>query len=256
MAKLILSDRIQIEKRSAEVSFECSDSSLPVNNDNLAVKAAHAFFRASGLGSGVHISLQKNIPTAAGLGGGSSDAAAVLVGLNAMFSQPLSVKELYIIGKELGADVPFFINEENCSRATGIGDVLSPVRLKGKFTIVLVNPGFQVSTRWVYENFALTIPGNPYILGREGQEEAGARLFSRHDFSWLINDLESVTCARYPQLSLIKSHMKRFGAAASLMSGSGPTVFGIFSNLQDARKCADYFMKSGSGWIFTTEFRQ
>jgi 4-diphosphocytidyl-2-C-methyl-D-erythritol kinase len=256
MAKLALSDRIQIEKRAAKVSFACSDSSLPVNDDNLAVKAAHAFFRASDLGSGVHISLQKNIPIAAGLGGGSSDAAAVLLGLNAMFFLPLSAKKLYAIGRGLGADIPFFINGENCSRAIGIGDVLSPVRLKGKYTIVLVNPGFQVSTRWAYENFALTTPGNPYILGREWQDEAGDRVFGARDFTRLINDLESVTCARYPQVSLIKNHMKRFGAIASLMSGSGPTVFGIFSNLQYARKCVDYFKTSGSGRVFITEFRQ
>ena len=256
MAKLGLSDRLTIARRTEGIRLQCLQSDLPENEDNLAVKAARIFFATSHMKGGVDILLEKKIPVAAGLGGGSSDAAAVLLTLNKLFDQPLQGEELLRLGGDLGADVPFFISPLNCVRAGGIGEILSPVRMEGNYSVLLVNPGFAVATRWVYENFALTTPVNPYILGREWQDKTDDRVFSRHYLSKLTNDLESVTCARHPAIVSIKDRMRQFGALAALMSGSGPTVFALFDDALSAQRCSAHFSAKYETGIFVTRFRQ
>lgn len=256
MAKLELADRLTLAAGPVGIRLRCPDSGLPENEDNLVFRAAKSFLAASGIKGGVDLLLEKKIPVAAGLGGGSSDAAAVLLGLNELFVQPLGNEELLRLAAGLGADVPFFVSSFNCARAGGIGEILSPVRMEGNFAVVLVNPGFPVATHWVYKNFALTTPVNPYILGREWQDKAEDRAFSRHYLPELANDLESVTCARYPEIDTIKDWMRQFGAVAALMSGSGPTVFGIFEDATAARSCARRFAEKYGTGVFLTAFRQ
>ena len=176
------------------------------------------------------------MPIAAGLGGGSSDAGAVLRGLNRLLDVGLSGEQLLELARPLGADVPFFVTEYNVAEGTGIGDVLKPVSGLADYWVVLVNPDFEVSTKWVYENFALTTSGNPYILApglnRIPTEESGENMavFAQDGGFNLFNDLESVTIGRFPELAEIKNQLQRDGAVGSLMSGSGPTVFGIFQD--------------------------
>ena len=226
MQKLGLCDRIVLTVRERSgIRLKCNRDDLPVDETNLAWRAAAAFFAASRQGTryGVDIELEKNIPVAAGLGGGSSDAGTVFKGLNALFDNEFSESVLLDFGRKLGADVPFFITEYNAVLATGIGDRMEPVQSLDQCTFLLINPGFTVSTRWVYENFALTRDTKNSTLPGFRKSDPDALLPTG-----MTNDLEWVTIGRYPELAEIKRKLLAAGAAAALMSGSGPTVFGIF----------------------------
>lgn len=226
MQKLDLCDAISLRlRRDAEITLNCSDSSIPADCTNLAWKAAEVFFAASaiGKGRGVDIFLEKRIPAAAGLGGGSSDAGTVLRGLNSLFNGEFSDRELLDLALPLGADVPFFASGLDAVLATGVGEVMQPVPSVAACYFLLVNPGFPVSTRWVFENYALT-------TGFKNSKLAGFQKNSDGSLSLdvLENDLERITIGRYPELADIKETLLAVGAKAALMSGSGPTVFGVF----------------------------
>ncbi|MBU0966194.1 MAG: 4-(cytidine 5'-diphospho)-2-C-methyl-D-erythritol kinase [Proteobacteria bacterium] len=252
MQKLTLADEITLSSVSMGIKLQCPGSDLAADESNLVHKAAVLFFKKTGLKIGVEIELVKNIPIAAGLGGGSSDAAAVLTGLNTLFSAGLSDKELMELGLSLGADVPFFVSGCSAAIATGVGEKLAKIDSLNECWFVLVNPGFPVSTKWVFENFdraqtvnfTLTSGDNPYILGREINDSIPEKLF---------NDLESVTAARYPEVSKIKKELTDLGASSVLMSGSGPTVFGIFMDFGLATQCAIYLQHAYTGMVFLTE---
>lgn len=241
MVKITLADRLHLTKRDFGITVHCPESNLPTGEDNLVYRAAQSFFVTLGTGGGVHIVLEKKVPIAAGLGGGSSDAAAVLRGLNTLYGSPFSVMALVDLARPLGADVPFFVDECIAAWATGIGSDIQAEAVDPAGWIVLVNPGFPVSTKWVYENFTLTREGNPYILGRDfvhGHNEC-VKLGNLP----LYNDLEAVTLGKYPELGRIKDELMADGACGALMSGSGPTVFGIFENKAQAQKSLARFAK-------------
>jgi 4-diphosphocytidyl-2-C-methyl-D-erythritol kinase len=226
MQKLGLSDRITLTLREGSgIQLRCTQVDLPADETNLAWRAAAAFFAVSRQGTqyGVDITLEKNIPVAAGLGGGSSDAGAVLKGLNILFGNEFSEDVLLDIGRRLGADVPFFVTGHEAVLATGIGEKMMPVHSLNTCTFLLVNPGFTVSTRWAYENYALTRDTKNSTL-------PGFRKLAPDPFllTEITNDLEQVTISRYPEIAEIKKRLRDAGAAAALMSGSGPTVFGVF----------------------------
>ncbi|MCF6187369.1 MAG: 4-(cytidine 5'-diphospho)-2-C-methyl-D-erythritol kinase, partial [Desulfobulbaceae bacterium] len=169
MQKLSLYDRLEIEKTAGcEVNLECPDSDLPVNDENIVLRAALLFH--SSLQDrlpdnfGVRIILRKKIPVAAGLGGGSSDAAAMLIGLDRLFRTGCSKQELARLGLQLGADVPFFIYDRPVAWATGIGEELTEAQGLEDGSVLLVNPGFPVSTKWVYENLPLTLKQKDFNL--------------------------------------------------------------------------------------------
>ena len=232
MQRVSLCDRIQISLTEAPgVRVACSDPLLPVDADNIAGRAAKRLLEKARRSCGVEIVIEKNIPVAAGLGGGSSDAAAVLTGLNQMLELGLGREELMAEGVCLGADVPFFIFGET-AWATGIGEVLAPFEIPLPLWYVLVNPGFAVSTAWVYGNLELTTPGTVAKMPGFPRKEADLA-------SLLHNDLERVTAGRFPDISRIKDRLLSLGAFASLMSGSGPTVFGVFSDESTALKAAE-----------------
>lgn len=252
MQKLKFADEVILSSVSSGIKLHCSATDLAADEKNLAHRAAVLFFKKTGLKTGVEIKLVKNIPIAAGLGGGSSDAAAVLTGLNTLFSAGLSENELMDLGLSLGADVPFFVSGCNSAIATGIGEKLQEKKSLKECWIILVNPGFPVSTKWVFENFdrvqpvnfALTSGDNPYILGREIDGSMPEKLY---------NDLESVTTARYPEVSKLKNELTELGASGVLMSGSGPTVFGIFTDFALATQCAISLQYIYPGRVFLTE---
>ncbi|MFH1217471.1 MAG: 4-(cytidine 5'-diphospho)-2-C-methyl-D-erythritol kinase [Pseudomonadota bacterium] len=242
MQKLDLVDSITLEARSSGISLDCPDSELAEDENNLAYKAAVLFFRETGIDGGVKIILKKHIPIAAGLGGGSSDGATILKGLNLLYAHPLSEAEMMNLGLALGADVPFFVSDFCAALATGVGEKLEKRESLENCYFLLINPGFPVSTKWVFENldhsqlgnFALTIKGNPFILGPLSGN-------SQSDVNG--NDLEQVTIRRYPEIGEIKSMLVDCGAATALMSGSGPTVFGIFTDLDQASRCRKEMLK-------------
>ncbi|EKD35429.1 MAG: hypothetical protein ACD_75C01914G0001, partial [uncultured bacterium] len=230
MQKLLLHDTLELELfPGSGVIFSCDDPSVPSDAANLAVKAAEAFFaacrRSDGYGARIH--LQKRIPVAAGLGGGSSDAGTVLRGLNTFFGGEFSDGELIDIARPLGADVPFFAVEHNAVLAGGIGDVMYPVDSMGDCSFILVNPGFFVSTAWVFQNLTLTRPPKNSKLSCFQKYKSTPLSFSE-----MHNDLEQVTCAKHPEIDKIKESLTVAGAVKVLMSGSGPTVFGIFPDAE------------------------
>ncbi len=240
MQRVSLSDRIDIELSATPgVRVACSGLALAEGEENIAGRAARRILELAGSGRGVDIVIDKQIPVAAGLGGGSSDAAAVLVALDQMLGLGLGKKALMAEGARLGADVPFFIFEKT-AWASGVGDELEGVDGLPDLWYVLVNPGISVSTAWVYGNLGLTSKSVEATL-------PGFFRTSQDVVALLYNDLERVTVARYPVVADIKGRLLEFGASGSLMSGSGPTVFGVFEEESSARKAAET-LADVEGW--------
>lgn len=247
MQKVGLYDEIHLEKIPAGITLRCPDSDLPENGDNLVVRATRLFLdrfadRISDP-SGIRIVLKKKIPVAAGLGGGSSDAASVLTGLRKLLEVDCTLEELLELGSRLGADVPLFISPIPAAWATGIGDELQRAVAISDYFVLLVNPGFSVSTHWVYENFRLTDNLQNDIIKHPASSNGA---ISDCDFlhrailpTELYNDLELVTLARHKELRSLKERLVQLGAACAMMSGSGPTIFGLFSreNEKGAKEC-------------------
>jgi len=236
MQKVELFDVLHLSRGGDTIELSAPGSGLPEDQGNLVCKAAHAFFEATGEKKGIKIVMEKNIPVAAGLGGGSSDAAAVVKGLNFLLDTGLKQEGLMQIAGPLGADVSFFIQECSAAIATGIGDCLNAVEPSNEFWFLLVNPGFGLSTKWVYENLPLTFGPNPYILARIRKMQGNLQAANPRLFEELGNDLEVVSIKRFPEIGDIKNELKEGGAVVSLMSGSGPTVFGLFAGKEDAQR--------------------
>lgn len=250
MQKVSLFDELVLKKAGSGLELVCPDGKSPSGRENLVFRAAELFLKHIGAtvhSFGVHLTLNKRIPVAAGLGGGSSDAAATLTGLNELSRAGLSRHELAVLGVQLGADVPFFLNQAPAALAQGIGEVLSPAEPLGDYTIVLVNPGFAVSTRWVYQQFDLTSIG----LADNLQSSR-----DRVDDLVLVNDLEQVTLRRYPIIADLKKEILQRGATAALMSGSGPTVFGLFADKELAWRAARFFQLGFAGTYLVEPVRR
>ncbi len=210
------------------VRLECDHPGIPVNEGNLAWRAAAAFFHAAGVAGGVRIQITKRIPVAAGLGGGSADAAGVLLALNRIYGSVLTGHCLAALARTLGADVPFFLYQRP-ALATGVGEQLNLVEGIPDYPLVLVKPPLEVSTRWVYQSLKLTRGASRIKL-----RTLLARPWRLHEL--MENDLESVTLAEYPALGQIKQWLLENGAIGALMSGSGPTVFGVFRRSSEAEQ--------------------
>ena len=208
---------------------------LPVNENNLAYRAAELLMKEFGIQEGIKIILDKHIPVAAGMAGGSSNAAAVLFGMNRMFSLGLSQKELMDRGVSLGADVPYCIMRGTVL-AEGIGEKLTPLPPMPRCFVLLAKPSISVSTKMVYEKLdSHEIAKHPDIDGIiEGLK--GRDLLSVA--ACMGNVLEKVTVEAYPVIDEIKEVMKKQGALNAMMSGSGPTVFGLFDDKKKAKKAA------------------
>ena len=243
MQKINLCDEMSFDLKGNEVKVACPGGLAPENNNNIAFRAAETILSDVSCHSGVEITIHKRIPVAAGLGGGSSNAATTLVVLNEMTGMKRSTDELMRMGAKLGADVPFFVFGKT-ALASGIGDRLKPVDDIPKLWFILVNPGFEVSTRDIYEKVRLGLTKGPikYSIPRF--------VMMSHVAEWLSNDLERVTLPLYPVLSDIKRLLMVNGALGSLMSGSGPTVFGIFRNEADAERAECSMKEARIGSVF------
>ncbi|MBI1909226.1 MAG: 4-(cytidine 5'-diphospho)-2-C-methyl-D-erythritol kinase [Deltaproteobacteria bacterium] len=227
MTRVSLADEIQLEKTSAGVELISESQELPADRTNLAYRAAELFFQKTGCPGGIKIILRKNIPVAAGLGGGSSNAATVIKGLAQLYDVSLEDSSWIEETKKLGADIPFFM-KEGPQIAEGVGERLTPLKNLPKLSLILVNPGFPVSTREVFEAYSSPLTGTGKVASLPphlGDSPFG----SLEDLlPFLENDLEKVVLDRYPVVGEIKKELSKRGAAASLMSGSGPTVFAVF----------------------------
>jgi 4-diphosphocytidyl-2-C-methyl-D-erythritol kinase len=239
MQRVDLCDEITISlTKNSSISVSCDKSSVPGGPGNIAWKAANALLELTNRTQGVEISIIKNIPVAAGLGGGSSDAASVLMGMNEMFELGLSDQRLMEIGVTLGADVPFFIFKKT-ALAEGIGEALTIMPEMPAAWILLVNPGVHVSTAWVYKNLLLTNPGELNKLPDSYRN-------LRDVCSIFANDLESVTIPAFPVIAEIKNAMLQHGALGAMMSGSGPTVFGLYQDKDTAEQAREALTKDTS----------
>lgn len=224
MVPVSLYDELTIEVSGGqpEVRVTCDDPAVPGDETNLVYKAAALLCRETGIQAKISIALRKFIPPGAGLGGGSSDAAAVLKGLNVLLALRLSEDQLCSLGVRLGADVPFFI-PCHPAKVTGIGEILTAVPPLPSRWLVIVVPPFGVSTPWAYRRFdELPSAGMPPV------DVPRQWLTNQWAAELLINDLERVVLPEYPQIGRIKAHLLRLGAEGALMSGSGSAVFAVF----------------------------
>lgn len=217
---------------SGAITLACSDAFLPLDEKNLAYRAAKVMMDRFGLSCGFDIHIEKNIPIAAGLAGGSTDAAAVIKAINTLCGLDLSIEAMQEIGFTLGADVPFCFLE-GCAIARGLGEVLTPIRGFEHAWMVLVKPSFGVSTKDVYTNLKLDgIMSHP---DTKRMVQALERQTRHEILSGLCNVLETVTLEMHPKVNDIKALLTSFGAEGVLMSGSGPTVFGIYGSYERAK---------------------
>lgn len=214
---------------AAGVRVACRGVRLDDGEENIAAKAARLLLQDARRDIGVDITIEKRIPVAAGLGGGSSNAATVLLSLDQLLDARLGKARLMELGGQLGADVPFFIFAEP-AWATGTGTTLAPLSPLPSVAYLLVNPKIAVSTAWAYQSLQLTRGGELANLPRFS-------VVSREDLcACLYNDLERVTLVRYPVLAELKQRLLEQGALGALMSGSGATVFGVFADFAAARQ--------------------
>ena len=237
-------DELQFNRGGQSIELTCNLPSLPVDSTNLVHRAAAAFLQAARRSEGVRIHLEKRIPLAAGLGGGSGNAACTLLGLNELFSEPLTPRQLGEIAAALGSDVPFFLQAQP-ALATGRGEKITPLdfspALRGVF-ILLIHPGFGISTAWAYQALARY----PEALnGRQGRAQKLVSLLQAGDLAAAANEffnsLEAPVLNKYPLLALFQEFLKANGAAAALMSGSGSTTFALVRGQNAAEQLRENF---------------
>ncbi len=248
MVPISLFDHLELKiTRPQMISIACEGYSVPDNEKNLACQAAQSFFSLTGINSGLSLKLTKNIPVAAGLGGGSSNAAYALKALNEMWSNPLTSQDLMDLALSLGADVPFFLHSRP-SIVNGIGEILEPIGNWPQFWYVVISPALSISTSWVYGNLKLELT--------TGEYNYIINLFKKEPLdiaSLLENDLESVTATHYPVINTIKKSLVDAGANGALMTGSGPSVFGVFSSKDQALSAKKYLSSKNLGDIFVVK---
>ncbi len=243
MQTIHLFDRLEMKKdASGNITVSANLPFLPTNENNLVYQAAKLLKNEFAIKDGISISLSKHIPVAAGLAGGSTDAAAVLYGMNRMFELGLSKESLMKLGLKIGADVPYCVMR-GTALAEGIGEKLTPLGPMVKCPVLIAKPQINVSTRFVYENLKLdrhtAHPDIDRLLGDIRAKNL------RRIAADMGNILETVTAARYPVIGEIKEHMRRHGALNAMMSGSGPTVFGLFEREETAAAACEAMRGSG-----------
>ena len=247
-----LYDTLSLDMGAARNEITCDHPDVPADETNLALGAALLFNRALAEATAiaplnVSIHLTKRIPAGAGLGGGSSDAAAVLNHLNRYYKQPFSNTTLRTLALELGADVPFFINARP-ALATGVGERLEPYAALPPWAVVVVYPSFSISTGEVFKNLNLRLTKCEKHL-RYFPFKYGKFDMARH----LCNDLETVAIRQFPVIRKIKNELLNQGAMGALMTGSGSAVFGLFADVRTGCKAAGAMVKDDDWQVFTTE---
>ena len=247
MQQIELCDVVDTKLCESGITITCDNPFVPCNEKNIAYKAVKAFLDYSKENVGVSIDIQKNIPVCAGLAGGSTNASAVIIALNKLLNKNYSTQTLMDISAPLGADVPFCIMG-GCALAEDIGTKLTRLPNYKKTRILLVKPPIGVSTPWAYKSLNLASVTHPDV-------DKFISLYTNGDYTksyeYMGNVLESVTLSKYNEISVIKKELMSMGALFSMMSGSGPTVFGIFDDEEKAKNCEKYF-KSKYDEVFLT----
>jgi len=249
--KISIFDEISFKKTSGnEVHLTVDNPDIPKDNTNLAVKAANLLFSYAGIKPGIIIDIKKNIPSGAGLGGGSSNAAITLKSLNRLLNLNISEQILAELAVKLGADVPFFLTDSSTAYATGIGEKIKSIQTHNKLWFVVIFPGFTVSTGWAYNSI------NKYNLLTKSTKNNiiyNYTLDINTVKSLLYNDFESVVNKRHAEIPEIKKKLLKTGAQGALMSGSGSSVFGIFPDKASAEKARLRFKPDSKQAIFIAQ---
>lgn len=249
MVCVSLSDDVHMNIVEKGLLVTCDDIAVPDNEDNIVYKALKEILAYSSRNVGVEVHINKRIPVAAGMGGGSSNAATVIMGLNELLKLKLSKEKLMKIGLKIGADVPFFIFESP-ALAEGVGEQLRKIKTIPKLYLLIVNPGIAVSTKWAYRN----VPSE--VLYEKKDADVPDVYRTKKDVTKIMhNDLERITLREYPVIAEIKEQLVKLGAMASLMTGSGPSVFGVFADKNKLIQAHEKLgKKAKSNWrIFMTE---
>jgi 4-diphosphocytidyl-2-C-methyl-D-erythritol kinase len=243
MQTIHLFDSLEIKKtRERGIQLQTNLSFLPVNENNLVYKAGKLLMDEFAISEGVFVHLEKRIPVAAGMAGGSTDAAAMLYGMNEIFDLGLSRKELMKRAAEIGADVPYCLMR-GTALAEGIGEKLTPLPPMVKCPVLIAKPAGSVSTKFVYQNLKLdehTVHPDIDALLADVRTKNFERICAD-----MGNVLESVTIPHYPVIAQVKERLMQLGAAAAMMSGSGPTVFALFEDVKTARRAQEDLRQSG-----------
>jgi 4-diphosphocytidyl-2-C-methyl-D-erythritol kinase len=255
MQPVNLCDEMTFERAGATLQLSCSHPELPTDSKNLVHRAAAAFLAAAKISDGVRIHLQKNLPLAGGIGGGSANAAVTFAALNELFGSPLPLKKLHALAAALGSDVPFFLYDRP-ALATGRGEKVESLEnfpaLRGR-AFFLAHPGFGISTPWSYQNLARfpeALNGRP---GRAAELISKLQVDDLPAAAGFYNSLEAPAFDKFPVLELYRDFLRENGAPASLMSGSGSTTFAIAENLAAAENLAEKFKSQfgDHGWLAT-----
>ncbi|NLY11140.1 MAG: 4-(cytidine 5'-diphospho)-2-C-methyl-D-erythritol kinase [Firmicutes bacterium] len=244
MQSIGIADRLKLKKIDKGIDLK-TNGKIRATRDNLAYTAAEKFFQASGLIGGVEIFLEKNIPIAAGLAGGSADAAAVLYGLNQLYDEIFSVEQLQVLGGSFGADIPFCL-VGGTMLAEGIGEKLTKLPSIPELSIVLIQIDYFVPTKEVYQSLTKELFGDKYsnrmITVLEKLSDSSDIQLAR----CMGNALEDVTIQKCPEITQWKKRLLAHGALGALMSGSGPTVYGLFDRLEDAQDFYRHWADEGN----------
>ncbi|GAW91650.1 4-(cytidine 5'-diphospho)-2-C-methyl-D-erythritol kinase [Calderihabitans maritimus] len=246
-----LRDLVTVSRSGKGITIDSNTAAIPADYDNLAYRAALLLKERTGFTEGIHIYIEKNIPVAAGLGGGSADAAATLIGINYLLGLGLTPGELICLGKQLGADVPFCILG-GTALVEGIGEKLTILPKAPTLWLVLAKPEFGVSTAEVYRRF------DKNKVTERPDNAAAVEALAREDMELLVanmvNVLETVTLEHYPEVARIKDRMLSLGAMRAVMCGSGPTVMGVFGGQKEAEQ-AYVLLKEEYPEVFLTRTR-
>ena len=247
-----LYDHLTFSRAAGDLQLTCSEPNLPTDSGNLVYRAAALFLKSAGINDGVRLHLEKRIPLAAGLGGGSGNAATALLGLNELFGKPLAQEQLFVLAASLGSDVPFFLQDEP-ALATGRGEKIQSLdffpSLSG-MAFVLVHPGFGIASAWAYQQLQRFPQA---VNGRPGRAQQLISLLQSGDLPGagkeFYNSLEAPALEKFPLLGIFQDFFREHGALGTLMSGSGSTTFAILKSVDAAEKALDSFQaKFGSSY--------
>ena len=241
MHRIDLCDEMEISVEGQGIKMVAEGEGIPEGRENLACRAAQVFLEELGSQRGLKISLKKRIPVAAGLGGGSSDAAAVMMGLNQLLETDWGDDRLMTLGAKIGADVPFFIFRKP-AMAEGFGERLTAVGLPGPICLLLLIPPFSISTSWAYDAYDRMFP-----QGKEPGPVKNSFADIAEILPMMRNDLEAAALLIYPQIRQMKEELLAKGAQGALMTGSGPVIYGIFSSPTEAGQ-AEKIIALPNGW--------
>lgn len=254
MQPVAVYDRLSFTRNGSAIELTCNHPGLPIDSRNLVYRAAAAYLETAGIKEGVRIHLEKSIPLAAGLGGGSANAAVTLMGLNELFGDALGLEQIQRLAAGLGSDIPFFL-QSHPALATGRGEQIESLpffRALNGATLLLIHPGFGIATAWAYQQLSLF----PEALnGKPGRASELIRRLQAGDLTQagalFYNSLEAPALRKYPVLALFQEFLREHDAAAALMSGSGSSTFALFRNRPEAEAVVEKFKArfGPNGWL-------